>query len=139
MPSSIKETIFLGLINVLLSAVASTLSSLNYFPLGVPAGLKIQFVLIAIFGAGFGTLVAVEDFRRKRLLVVMIPFLMVPAFMYYAQLMALGGLRLGERYLAAFIYFFIYFAVFFFFTYLERRLIRDATQIPPAPPPASNS
>lgn len=117
-PSVNKESLILKLINVLLSALATTLGSFKDFPLGVIAGMTAEFILISIIGALLGTILALKNFRRSWIL-GLISVLAVPAVIYYSYLLTRGGLNLAQILLAALLYLYVFFAASFLLTYFE--------------------
>jgi hypothetical protein len=132
MPSPSKESVFLTVLNILLSTLASALSSLKDFPLGVVAGLAVEFIFISILGAAIGTILALKNFHRSWVLGLVLSVLAVLALIYYSRLLALGGLTLRQIFLAGLLYFFIFLVFFFILTYIEE-LLRQRF-LPPSVP-----
>jgi len=120
-----KESVVLTVINISLSAIATALGSFQNIPLGVIADLTVYFILIAILGAVSGTILALKNFKPFWILALVFSVTAVAALIYYAFLLALGGLSPFQTYLASFLFFYIHFVFFFLLTYLEK-LIRSS-------------
>src|SRR5690349_10036420 len=98
-----KTSIIVTSAHMLLSALVTGLLSFKDMPLGVVAGLTSIFIIISVLAAACGTMLGLKRAMRTWV-VLMLAILVVPALMYYSQLLSLSGTTNGQNVIAGLLY-----------------------------------